>query len=96
MKPSRLPEPKTGDVPVRIVLAIGLLTPVRIDVQTALEPVSSPFTERLTERGLVCSHALAGFVSATGVQPPTSQGLQRGDAALPGPLPPGWAACHRR
>lgn len=81
-----LPEPKTGNFLMRIVLAIGLLTAVKVNAQTVLEPVSSPFTERLTERVPVSGHVLAGLVSATGVQAPTGQGLQRGNVALLGPL----------
>lgn len=70
MKLSRRPEPKTGDFPTRIVLAIGLLTAVSVDAQTVLGPVSSPFIERLTER----------------VPAPTGQDLQRDNVALPSPL----------
>ena len=75
-----------GDFPMRVVLVLCLLTAMEADAQTLLEPASSPFAERLTDRVPVSGHVLVGLVSAAGAQAPIGQGLQRGNVALPGPL----------
>ena len=54
--------------------------------QPYLEPVSMPFTERLTDRVPVKGHALVGLLSTLSAELPDGVGLTPGSMALPGSL----------
>ena len=81
---------------LRLLAAASLLLSGSLHAQPVLEPVASPFVERLTERVPVSGRTLVGLLLISAEQPHLGDGLATGSLSIPAPLiSPGSVICIR-
>lgn len=71
---------------LRLLAATSILLSGSLHAQSILEPVASPFVERLTERVPVSGRTLVGLLLIPAGQPHLGDGLATGSLSVPAPL----------